>query len=197
MVVRGMKLLTRRKINVLILGCYVNPDGTPGGVLKGRIDRAVEFRKMQEEQTGKNLVLVPSGGKGADEAVSEAEAMKNYLLKCGVDEVDILTEDKSVNTRENIKFSDALIKERTKRAKVAFATTSYHVFRAGVIASSLGLHFEGIGAKTRTHFWINAFVREFLAEMVVERKRHMLAVSFLWLTAFLSMGAVYIAMTIV
>ena len=182
---------------MLILGCYVNPDGTPGGVLKGRIDRAVEFRKMQEEQTGKNLVLVPSGGKGADEAVSEAEAMKNYLIKCGVDEVDILTEDKSVNTRENIKFSDALIKERTKRAKVAFATTSYHVFRAGVIASSLGLHFEGIGAKTRTHFWINAFVREFLAEMVVERKRHTLAVSFLWLTAFLSMGVVYFAMAIV
>ena len=123
--------------------------------------------------------------------------MKKYLIKCGVDESDILTEDKSVNTRENIKFSDRLIRERTKQAKVAFATTSYHVFRAGVIATSLGLHFEGVGAKTRTHFWINAFVREFLAEMVVERKRHTLAVTFLWLMAFLSMGTVYLAMVIV
>ncbi len=182
---------------LLILGCYVNPDGTPGGVLKGRIDRAVEFRKMQAEQTGKNLVLVPSGGQGADEVISEAEAMKKYLIRRGVNEKDILTEDKSVNTRENIKFSDVLIRKRTKRAKVAFATTSYHVFRAGVIASDLGLHFEGVGAKTRTCFWINAFAREFLAEMVVERKRHTLAVALLWLMAFLSMGTVYLAMVIV
>lgn len=182
---------------LLILGCYVKPDGTPGNILKGRIDRAIEFRQMQAEQTGKDLVLVPSGGQGSDEVISEAEAMKKYLIRCGVDEKDILTESRSVNTRENIKFSDALIRERTKRAKVAFATTSYHVFRAGVIASNLGLHFEGVGAKTRTHFWINAFVREFLAEMVVERKRHTLTVVFLWSMAFLSMGTVYLAMTIV
>ena len=36
------------------------------------------------------MIFVPSGGQGKDEAVSEAECIKNYLLSCGINEKRIL-----------------------------------------------------------------------------------------------------------
>lgn len=156
---------------ILILGCKIKNDGSVTNLLKARVDRAIEFSKMQKEATGRDILFVPSGGKGADEVISEAQAMKNYLLEQGIKEENILVEDKSTNTYENIKFSNKIIEEKVKDAKVAFSTTNYHVFRAGIIASSFNLNYEGIGAKTKSYYWINAFIREFVATLVSEKKR--------------------------
>ena len=155
---------------ILILGCRINEDGTLTNLLKARVDRAIEFSNMQKEATGKNILFVPSGGKGSDEIISEAQAMKNYLLEQGIKEENILIEDKSTNTYENIKFSYKLIEEKIKNAKIAFSTTNYHVFRAGILANSLNIDIEGIGAKTKTYYWINAFIREFIGTLVAEKK---------------------------
>ena len=156
---------------ILILGCKIKDDGTLTNLLKARVDRAIEFSKMQKEATGKNILFVPSGGKGVDEIISEAQAMKNYLLEQGIKEENILVEDKSTNTFENIKFSSKLIEGKIKNAKVAFSTTNYHVFRAGIFANSLNLDYEGIGAKTKSYYWVNAFIREFAATLASEKKR--------------------------
>ena len=53
-----------------------------------------------------------------------------------------------------------LIRNHTKNydPKIAFSTTNYHVFRSGVFASRQGIRAEGIGAKTKIYFWINAFI---------------------------------------
>ncbi|MBR0139722.1 MAG: YdcF family protein, partial [Firmicutes bacterium] len=82
---------------IMILGCRVAKDGSLTRLLKGRADRALEFARMQKERSGKDIIFIPSGGKGADEPVSEAEAVKNYLLSCGVPEDHIITEDKSAD----------------------------------------------------------------------------------------------------
>ena len=47
------------------------------------------------------------------------------------------------------------------------------MFRAGVTATEQGLKIEGIGAKTKSYFWINAFIREFLATLFYGRKNHL------------------------
>ena len=119
-----------------------------------------------------NLILtfIPSGGQGNDESTSEAEAMRRFLLKKGVDGERIVPEEKSKNTRQNFKFSKKLIKDNN--AQVAFATTGYHVFRSGVLAREAGLHAEGIGAKTKWYYYIPATIREFIAEIVSEKWRH-------------------------
>ena len=157
---------------IIILGCQIKKDGTLTNLLKGRVNRAIEFSKMQKVETGKDIIFVPSGGKGSDEIISEAQAMKNYLIEQGIKEENILIEDKSKNTFENIKFSSNIIKENIKDAKIAFSTTNYHVFRAGNIATSQNLYIEGIGAKTKSYFWINAFIREFIATIFYEKKKH-------------------------
>ena len=155
---------------IIILGCQIKKDGTLTPLLKGRVDRAIDFRNEQLKTTGKDLIFIPSGGKGNDEVISEAEAMKRYLLKQGIKEKNIILENKSKNTYENIKFSNKLIKN--KKANIAFSTTNYHVLRAGIIASEQGLKLDGIGSKTKRYFWINAFIREFIGTLFSEKKKH-------------------------
>ena len=160
---------------ILILGCMVLPDGTLTKLLQGRADRAIEFAKMQKEATGKDIIFVPSGGKGSDEPISEGEAIANYLYEQGIPKDHVLIDDKSANTDENFRCSLELIRQHSKKENpnIAFSTTNYHVFRSGVIAHNMGIEAQGIGAKTKSYFWINAFIREFVAILNNEKKLHM------------------------
>ncbi len=169
---------------IIILGCMIRKDGTLTKLLKGRVDRAIEFRNMQKEKTGKDLIFIPSGGQGKNEKISEALAMKNYLVDKGIKPNNIILEDKSTSTEENIKNSYKLMKN--KKSKAAFSTTGYHVFRAGILASELNYDMEGIGSKTKTYFGINAFIREFVATLNTERKKHIKMIALLLLLVILN-----------
>jgi len=59
-----------------------------------------------------------------------------------------------------------------KNAKVSFSTTNYHVFRSGVIANEQGLDCEGMGSKTKWYFYTNALIREFIANLMYEKYKH-------------------------
>ena len=79
--------------------------------------------------------------------------------------------------------SARLIKEahpEIEKPRIAFSTTNYHVLRSGLIATSQGIAAEGIGSLTRTYFWINAFIREFIANLVAEKKRSIWKPSAFW-----------------
>lgn len=175
---------------ILILGCRIRKDGQVTPLLKGRADAAIRFAKMQKKATGKEITFIPSGGKGSDEIISEAEAIKNYLISQNIDETKIIVEDNSSDTAENFRFSLNKIRESTecKEPKIAFATSGYHVFRSGYIASSQGIPAEGTGAGTKVYFWINAFIRELIATLYYEKKKHLLVVAVL-LAAVTVMGS--------
>ena len=49
-------------------------------------------------------------------------------------------------------------------------TNSYHVYRALVLAKRQGLQCIGYGAKTKWYFTLNAFIREFIAYLVITKK---------------------------
>lgn len=164
------------KDGIIILGCQINKDGTLPKLLRSRVDRAIEFSKMQKDNTNKDIIFIPSGGQGKDEVMSEARAMKNYLIEQGIDKDTILIEDKSTSTYENIKYSYEIISKKIKNPKLAFSTTNYHTFRAGIIGRKEGLDIEGIGSKTKSYFFINAFIREYIATLVSEKNRHFKAV---------------------
>ena len=166
------KKLEYNKDYVIILGCQIKKDGSLPPLLKGRVDKALEFRNKQLEETKKDLIFITSGGQGSDEPISEAEAMKNYLVDNGIKEKNILLDDKSTSTYENLKYSYNLVKD--KNANVIYSTTNYHVLRAGLIATEQGLKLEGIGSKTKSYFWINAFIREFIGTLYSEKKKHIL-----------------------
>jgi uncharacterized SAM-binding protein YcdF (DUF218 family) len=153
----------------MILGCKVKNDGTPTPLLRGRIDRAVEFYKKQTASGEKTPYFIPSGGKGSDEVISEGECMKNYLIENGIDESIIFPETESTTTLENMKFSKKIADEHKENANILFSTTNYHIFRSGILSAKAGLRADGIGAKTKWYFWPNAAVREFVGLLTAHK----------------------------
>ena len=84
-----------------------------------------------------------------------------------------MIEDQSKNTEENLINAAALIRDRSgEDAKIAFSTTNYHAFRAGLLATNNGIKAEGVGSRTKSYFWLNAFIREFIATIYSERRTH-------------------------
>ena len=106
---------------IAILGCQIRSDGTLTPLLRARVDRAVGFAEAQKKATGKDILFVPSGGRGPDEVMSEAAAMKNYLLSRGIPEEMIAVEEASTDTAENLAFSKKTAEERLLGAGTARA----------------------------------------------------------------------------
>ena len=159
---------------MIILGCGLKKDGTPTPLLQGRIDRALRFYRDQKAQTGKDLTFIVSGGKGPDEVIAESASMKQYLLLHGIPEQQIIEENQSSSTLENMKFSKNRILETGQAGKIAFATTNYHVFRSGLCARRVKMRALGVGAKTKWYFWPNAWVREFAGLLTEHRGKQVL-----------------------
>lgn len=176
----------RNKDYLIILGCCIRSDGTLTPILRGRVDAAIAFEKKQFSETGKHAKFVPSGGQGADEVISESEAMKRYLIEQGYPEEQIIKEDKSVNTNQNIMFSRDRIMEDTdkpEKVKAGFATTNYHIFRGYILSQKHKLDAQGISAKTKWYFFPNAFLREF-AGLLVDKKLAIILIVLLLLIAY-------------
>ena len=169
---------------IIVLGSRIRKDGTLTPILKGRVDKAIEFSKEQKEKNNRDIIFIPSGGKGEDEIISEAEAMKNYLIENGIDESNIIVENKSINTYQNMKYSKELIDQK-HNGNIIFSTTNYHVFRSGVIANNQGIDCEGIGSTTKLYFYTNALIREFIANLYEQRKEHILIVLIMNICLFL------------
>jgi vancomycin permeability regulator SanA len=157
---------------LIILGCHVMPDGSPTKELKKRLDRAIEFYNSQKKTNGNPPTIIVSGGKGNNEPISEAESMKKYLLKHKIPASKIIKEEKSTTTFENLKFSKKII---PKDSKVSIVTTNYHVFRAGILATSFKLKVSSLGAKVSSPLWLNSIVREYIAVLFAEKRRHIFA----------------------
>ena len=173
---------------IIVLGCGIRDDGTPMPLLAGRVDRALEFYHQQIKETGKAPIFVPSGGQGPDEVISESQSMKNYLVERGVPEEHVLLEDRSTSTYENMLFSKELIESTGRPGKVAYSTTNYHVFRAGLMARRVKMRAQGMGAKTKWYFWPNANVREFVGILAEHRLKQAIIIC--------SMVAIYAALTL-
>ena len=88
---------------VIVLGAAVHGK-TPSLTLKKRLDKAVEYHAQNP-----NAVIVVSGGQGAQEDISEAEAMKIYLIENGVKSDKIIKEENATSTYENFKFSKEIL----------------------------------------------------------------------------------------
>lgn len=159
---------------IIILGCGIMKDGTPTPLLKGRIDRALLFYRQQLESTGRKAVFVPSGGQGSDECISESACMKQYLLENGIPETQIIMEDQSASTFENMKYSKEKIMAANPEGKVLFSTNNYHIFRSGLFARRVKMRAQGIGCRTKWYFWPNALVREFVGMLTQHRGKQVL-----------------------
>jgi uncharacterized SAM-binding protein YcdF (DUF218 family) len=125
--------------------------------------RMVKSLEYIEENPHTKIIL--SGGQGPDESISEAEAMKRFLVKHGVDENQIIKEDKSTSTYENLKFTREKLDEIDEREdlRLTIITNNFHMYRAKMLAGREG--FTAYGMPAPLHYLItpNYYVRESLA----------------------------------
>lgn len=141
---------------LIVLGAKVNKTA-PSLILHYRIQAAAEYLK---ENPG--TMVVASGGKGADEGISEAQCIYQELVKRGIAADRILLEEQSVNTKENLMNSGELI--GSKEASVVLTTTDFHVFRAIRLAKKCGYeHISGNPAKSVWWLIPTNYTREFFA----------------------------------
>ena len=145
---------------IVVLGAGVN--GTvPSLSLRERINAAFDYLTAHPD-----AVAVVSGGKGSGEHITEAQCIFNELTNMGIDATRVWMEDQATSTFENLKFSMALIEERTgsRPDVIGIVSSEYHLFRAGLFAGAQKVDSVGIPATTTwPHLRINYFIREIIA----------------------------------
>lgn len=172
---------------IIVLGSGLINGERVSKLLSNRIDKAIDFYTRQKKKNGVAPKLIMSGGRGLDEQISEALAMQIYALGKEVPSEDILLEERSTNTYENMKYSKELILKRQAGApyKALYSTNNFHLFRAGLLAKKQQLHAFGISAKTAFYYWPNATIREFIATLVMHKGWHISVCIFLALFTLL------------
>lgn len=114
---------------MVILGCQVKPWG-PSILLQDRLDTALAYL---EEHPG--MTVVVSGGQGPDEPESEAQCMADYLVQHGVAREQILLEDRSHNTLENLLYTQQLLTEHEidLNEDAVLVSNGFHLTRARML----------------------------------------------------------------
>nr|WP_300167360.1 YdcF family protein [uncultured Flavonifractor sp.] len=113
---------------MVILGCKVESWG-PSILLQDRLDKALDYLEDHPD-----LTIVVSGGQGADEPMSEAQCMYDYLTAHGVDGSRILLEDQSHNTWENLRFTRALLEEQgVDASQMVVVSNGFHLTRVRML----------------------------------------------------------------
>ncbi|MCF0112045.1 MAG: YdcF family protein [Erysipelotrichaceae bacterium] len=144
---------------VIIHGCGLKNGETVTKLLANRCDKAIQtYRK-----SCKKPYLICSGGQGADEKISEAQAIADYCIANGVSPEHIILEDKSATTMENLINSKQIIESRGGAKRIALVSSNFHVFRCLQFAKKIKLKCTGLGGKTAWYFWPTAVIREFVA----------------------------------
>lgn len=136
---------------LIVLGAKLNPDGSVKPTLKLRCDAAYDAWKQ-----GLARRIIVCGGQMAGEPRPHSEAMRDYLLSRGIPEENILVENQSQNTVQNLENA-RLIMEHCGFRRAALVTSDYHITRALWIAHAQGLQVSAVPAKTPGN--LTAFLR--------------------------------------
>ncbi|MDD2580293.1 MAG: YdcF family protein [Eubacteriales bacterium] len=149
---------------IVILGAGLRGDRV-SATLAARLRTALNWQKDHPA-----LPLIVSGGQGPDEWISEAEAMSRWLIDHGVSPDDIILENQSVNTRENLQFATERLAEArpelstaSEAPRLLIVTSDYHVYRAARIAEKLGFEVSTLGSPTLAWLLPADFLRETVA----------------------------------
>lgn len=163
-------------------------------LLASRINRAIQFAQKQVDK-GRNMPkIIMSGGQGGDEKVPEAQAMAEYAISRGIDPKNILQEDKSKNTYQNMLYSKKVAAKDfgSNEFSAKFFSNNYHIFRAALYAKMADLNANGVGCYTRFYFLPNAVIREFAGVFVMHKKRHFVVIGLI--IAFCLVQAIFVGL---
>lgn len=128
---------------IIVLGEPIDSNGDMGSELKSRLDAALKSFKNKDAG-----FIIVSGGKTSHNKpnFSEAEGMKRYLVKNGVNPKFILKEEYSKDTIGNALFTKTRILDEKRWENIIVVTSDYHIPRARYIFKRI------LGGKFRITF---------------------------------------------
>ena len=162
----NVRLVNFNEDVVIVLGAGLSGENV-GTHLARRLDVAIDY--LNENQ---QAVVVVTGGVGIGQSISEAEAMRRYLVQNGIADNRIIKEDASTRTLDNLAFAQEILVERFPDGfRAVLVSNDFHIFRVVSMARSLGLGYEAVGLGAATplltlpvnyirelaaiiHFWI-------------------------------------------
>lgn len=116
----------------IVLGAGVWGDA-PSPVFRERINHAIELYRQHRVRT-----LIFTGGRSKNSVVAEAEAAKRYAIKNGVAEADILTENHSHTTLENLRYARQVAQQH-RLTRFLLISDPLHMKRAMALATGLDM----------------------------------------------------------
>ncbi len=123
---------------IIVPGCKVT-DVTPSLSLRSRLDCALRLY-----QGGYADTIIVCGALGETGSVTEARAMRNYLVNYGVPADAILLDENSFSTAQNMQNSKALMDEYGYTSAI-IATSDFHTARAMACARIAGIQTVSCG----------------------------------------------------
>jgi len=128
--------------------------------LQYRLDKCIDYL-----QHNPNVPVIVTGGQGRNETICESEAMKRYLVSKGVDANQIIEENQSKNTRQNMQFSKILMDSifPSGNYSVVCITSDFHAYRANLLSKKANLSVSHYNAKTPWYLYPSAYCRETLS----------------------------------
>jgi uncharacterized SAM-binding protein YcdF (DUF218 family) len=133
---------------IVVLGGGVHPPDVRGG--KHRLEQSSFYRIQRTAElyhAGPQCLVVVSGGRADPPRMptSPAVLMADYLQATGVDPADVIVEDQSRNTEENVAFSVKILKERGLVDGVVLVSNATHLVRAELLFRRAGYRVTPIG----------------------------------------------------
>ena len=142
---------------LIVLGCEIIGE-KPSLMQVERLQAALKYLEQYPETR-----TVVSGGRGKNEIISEAFAMKEWLLKHGIDKSRIYMEDRSETTKQNLEYSMKIIRENGLNPCCAICSNEFHLYRAMMLGKSVGMKCCALGAPTAWWLLPTFYVRELYA----------------------------------
>ncbi|MCL1964219.1 MAG: YdcF family protein [Firmicutes bacterium] len=141
---------------MIVLGAQVRPEGIPSEALRRRLCLALQRYRERP------VPIICCGAQGPREPAAEGDFMCAWLRKNGVPDTMLLSENRSTDTMENIRYAKAMM-EAAGLSHALVVTSDYHVRRALAICRYYGVCAEGAGSPSVPRYWLKNNVRELLA----------------------------------
>lgn len=138
---------------IIVLGARVWQSGRMSNALRYRCEAA-----LQAWKDGVAQHIIVTGGQGADEPATEASVMREYFIQNGVPEANVIAEDASENTIQNLENAKRIMTQNGWDT-AAVVTNDYHVQRALWIARDVGVNACGVSAPSPDKLSTRLFCR--------------------------------------
>ena len=146
LVARWMGKDERPRVDAIVVLGAAQYDGRPSAIYEARLEHALDLWADKVAP-----VLVFTGGKEEGDRFTEGGSGARWALARGVPEEDILTEEQSRTTYQNLAGARRLLERRHPgggRHRIVVVSDPFHMFRAVRQAADLGM--DAYPSPTRT-----------------------------------------------